>query len=268
MVPSSPVGRLDRLFVPPDIGGPRVRLGVLWFLLALAAVTSGRWWTAIIAAVVAALAGYQSMRCWIVAAVREDDGDAVPPDAQRRCLLAAAGCAAAPLAAGWGTGLAGVVLLVLAGVGGAGILRPGDDTVVPRSMALATIPAAIAAASIVLAVRLDLWAGVFLIVAVSLYDAGSFLLGADAAGRWEGPAAGMIGALAVTFTFATVQVGPLSTGGWWAVGVVVAGSCLLGQWVAAASLPHPRAWAPALRRLDAYIVGGPALVASLWAFGV
>ena len=58
----------------------------------------------------------------------------------------------------------------------------------PESMALATIPAAIAAASIVLAVRLDLWAGVFLIVAVSLYDAGSFLLGADAAGRWEGPA--------------------------------------------------------------------------------
>ena len=45
------------------------------------------------------------------------------------------------------------------------------------------LTAAIAASSVVIAVRVDLWAGLFLILAVSLFDAGSYLMGAEAAGH-------------------------------------------------------------------------------------
>ncbi|MEZ5311967.1 MAG: hypothetical protein R2735_15510 [Microthrixaceae bacterium] len=53
-----------RLLVEPDITGPRVRMGVLWFLLAMAAVTSGRMWISLLLGAVSALAGYQITKAW------------------------------------------------------------------------------------------------------------------------------------------------------------------------------------------------------------
>lgn len=249
--------------MPPDIGGPRVRVGVLWFLLLLAAVTAGRWWAAALCSLVAAAAGYQMARSWAITRAEAESDDGVAPIGAGRipALLAGLLAASGPLAAGYGTGLAGASLVVSATVAGVVSLF---SRVTGATVALASLPAAIAASSIVLALQVDLWVATFLVLAVSLYDAGSFLLGADAAGRWEGPVGGMVGTLAVTFTVATIQVPPLDRVEWWVLGALIAATAMLGQWVATWCMATPTASVPALRRLDAYLVAGPVVVGAAW----
>lgn len=285
--PPEPQGRFERLVVPPDIGGPRVRVGVLWFLLAMAAVTGGRWWTGLLVAGVAAAAAYQLARAWSGAessgaeSSGAESSAAEPPDTElaestefdedpSRSLpwvapAAAAGAAAVPLAASWATGASGAVLVVLAAV--IGTLGVAVDRRIAATLAISMLMPGIAAASIVWAIQIDLWAALFLVLAVSLYDAGNFALGAEASGRWEGPVGGVIGALAVTFTMATIKVPPLERPQWWIAGVVVAATCAAGQWLTSYFLPTPTAWAPAMRRLDAYLLSGPLLVLAMWLMG-
>jgi hypothetical protein len=263
--PPAPPGRFEQLVVPPDIGGPRVRLGFLWFFLALAAVTSGRWWTAALAAVVAAAAGYQTARAWAMAraAADADSSEPVPIGTGRvPALLAALLAAVVPLGAGYGTGTAGAALLLVAAVSGLLIVTVGRVT--GSTVAIAAVLPALGASSIVLALQVDLWAALFLVLAVSLFDAGNFLLGSDAAGRWEGPVGGVLGALAVTFTMSTIKVPPLDRAQWWVAGVLVAATCSVGQWMTSYLLPTPTTWVPAMRRLDAYVVAGPLFLAAVW----
>ncbi len=267
--PPAPPGRFEQLVVPPDTGGPRVRMGFLWFFLALAAVTSGRWWTAVLAAVVAAAAGYQTARCWALAraaAESAESADDVPSGTGRLpALLAALLAALVPLGAGYGTGAAGAAFVVVASV--AGLLSVTVGRATGATVAIAAVLPAAAASSIVLALQVDLWAALFLVLAVSLYDAGNFLLGSDATGRWEGPVGGVLGVLAVTFTMSTIKVPPLDRPQWWVAGLVVAATCSVGQWVTSYFLPTPTSWVPALRRLDAYVVAGPLFVATVWILG-
>jgi hypothetical protein len=270
----------------PDIAGPRVRVGVLWFLLALAAATSGRWWTAALWSLIAFAAGVQTVLAWhrpAVDAPVKDSSTAddaaqpaaraaarvtAPPGVIAAALLAGSGAAAVTGAAAYSTGLAGVLLTGLAAALGVALLAAGRArrrAVVPA--VVATLLPAIAASSVVLAVRVDLWAGLFLILAVSLYDAGAFLFGAEAAGRWEGPVGGLMGALAVTFTMSTVDVPPFDRVGSWIAGAAVAASCVLGQALVTGYLPARAPHVGALRRLDAYVLAGPVFVACAWALG-
>lgn len=260
--PAEPSG-LERLIVAPDIGGPRVRVGVLWFLLMLAAVTAGRWWAAVLCSFVAAAGGYQMARSWAIARAEAGSDDGVAPIGAGRipALLAGLLAASVPLAAGYGTGMAGASLIVAATVAGL-VSLAGRAT--GATVALASLPAGIAASSIVLALQVDLWVATFLVLAVSLYDAGSFLLGADAAGRWEGPLGGAVGVFAVTFTVATIQVPPLDRAEWWILGVLIAVTAMFGQWAATWCMAAPTASVPALRRLDAYLVAGPVVVGAAW----
>ena len=269
MVPE-PAGRFNRLLVAPFTEGPRVRMGALWFFLTLAASTSGRWWTAALWAVAAAVAAAQTVGAWQLEYLvdaggdTDDDAGAWTTSPWLRWIAAAA-AATVPLAAGYGTGLAGVVLGVLAAACAVGQLVGRSRGA--GAVTIAVLLSGIAAASVVIAVRIDLWAGLFLILAVSLFDAGSYLMGAEAAGRWEGPIAGMIGALAVTFTMATIDPPPFDRMSAWLTGALVAVGCVLGQWTASAFLPRTTAHAPALRRLDAYIVAGPVFVGCAWLLG-
>ena len=175
-------------------------------------------------------------------------------------MIAAACAGSIPLLAAYSTGSAGLglivvpVIVIFTHVLSGQRLRDATPTLIG-----AVVPA-IAAASVVFAVRIDLWAGLFLVAAVSVYDAGSFLLGAEAGSRWEGPVAGIIGALAVTFTMAAFHPSPFDGASAWIAGVVVALTCPLGQMLAGAFLPTPTARARGLRRLDAYLVAGPAFL--------
>jgi hypothetical protein len=253
-------------------------MGALWFFLALAAVTAGRWWTAALAALVAAVAGYQVTREWILAGV--DEAEAVDADAAgspertdraprvRRtpALVAALLAAGAPLAAGYGTGAAGLVLLGAAAT--AGLVRLAGGARAGSAVAIGAILPGIAAASIVLALQVDLWAALFLVLAVSFYDAGSFLMGSDAAKPWEGPVAGILGTLAVTFTMSTIKVPPMDRAQWWVAGVCLVLTCVPGQLVTGWFLPEPTSRVPAMRRLDAYVIAGPVYLGCLWALGI
>jgi hypothetical protein len=295
--PAPPSG-IRRLVVAPDITGPRIRMGALWFFLALAAVTAGRWWTAALAALVASVAGYQVTREWIQVDATEDgvepaagveptagvgteagpetDAEGLgrtdrEPRAPRRparspALVAALLAAGVPLAAGYGTGAAGLVLLGAAAT--AGLVRLAGGARAGSAVAIGAILPGIAAASIVLALQVELWAALFLVLAVSFYDAGSFLMGSEAAKRWEGPVAGILGTLAVTFTMSTIQVPPLDRAQWWIAGACLVLTCAPGQLVTGWFLPEPSSRVPAMRRLDAYVIAGPVYLGCLWALGI
>lgn len=263
----------------PDISGPRVRVGVLWFLLALAAATSGRWWTAALWSLVAFVAGAQTVVAWnrpegsAPASAEAAEGRAariaaVPTGAVASGLVAGLAAASVTVAAAYSTGLAGVLLIAVALSMGVAVLAAGRRrraSVVP--VAIGALLPAIAASSVVLAVRVDLWAGLFLILTVSLYDAGAYLFGAEAKGRWEGPVGGLFGALAVTFTMSTVDVPPFDRVGSWIAGVAVTASCILGQALVTGYLPAGAPHVGAMRRLDAYVLAGPVFMACAWAIG-
>ncbi|MFN7150293.1 MAG: hypothetical protein ACK4V6_12545, partial [Microthrixaceae bacterium] len=157
--PAPPPSGVRRLVVAPDITGPRIRMGALWFFLALAAVTAGRWWTAALAALVAAVAGYQVAREWIlaegaeaaeVAAAAEspERSDQDPPGrrspSRSPALVAALLAAGAPLAAGYGTGAAGLVLVGAAAT--AGLVRLAGGARAGSAVAIGAILPGIAAA--------------------------------------------------------------------------------------------------------------------------
>lgn len=256
-----------RLLVEPNINGPRVRLGVLWFLLAMAAITSGRTWTALLCSAVSAVAGYQLARLWGVHLEQvkrsKSAGRKPPAGAGPGVVLATVVAGCLPLLAGYGTSLTGAGFIVAPLVViGFHTLRGGNFSAAVPTLIGSLLPP-IAAVAIVLAVRFDLWAGLFLVVAVSLYDAGSFLHGAGASSRWEGPVAGAIGVLAVTFTMASFHPSPWTPTSVAIAGVLLALTCPLGQMVASRFLPQPENVARGLRRLDAYLVAGPVFYACI-----
>lgn len=256
--------RRPALLVSPDITGPRIRMGVLWFLLALAAITAGRLWTSVLCAVVAAISGSQIVRMW--GRPRERGQRRRPDPGSRRApgeahpsdrLIAAVGAGLLPLLAGYGTGAlgAGLILAPVLVVGLHAIRGSTFVTALPGLMGV--LAPGIAAAFIVLVVRLDLWAGLFLVMTVSMYDAGSFLHGAESPSRWEGPTAGIIGVFAVTFTMAVFHPTPFTPASVVVSGVLIAIACPFGQIVASRMLPSADAPARGLRRLDAYLIAAP-----------
>lgn len=274
---NAPRRGIARLAVRPSAEGPKVRLGILWFFLALAAVTAGRGPTAVLWGLLAALAARELLVLWWPIAVsvggapspRPADGAAsgVPGGLVLGAVVLAV---ATPAAAAFGTGLAGGVLLLVVLALGA-IIAAGAagvaDLTVPRASALAVavLLPAVPATAVVLVVGAHLWAGLFLVLAVSLYDAGCFVGGAESSSLLEGPVTGIVGVLAVTFTMSVFQAPPFDTASAALVGGLCALACPVGQWVASAFLPTPDAPCRSLRRLDTYIVSAPVFLAAAWA---
>jgi hypothetical protein len=268
---SRPPRRLDRLTVRPDISGPRVRVGILWFFVAMAAATAGRWPSGILWAVVAGVAAREVLAAWTGSSATGATGspgastaDGDPAATGAFGWVAACLAAAVPLAAAVGVGAAGAALVLVTLVAWALGALSGEDG--PNlALVVAVVLPAVAAGAVVVVVASQLWAGLFLILAVSMYDAGNFVSGAEASSRVEGPVTGILGVLAVTFTMATFQAPPFDTASAWIVGGLVAVACPVGQWVTSAFLPRADARAPALRRLDAYLVAAPIFLAGVWA---
>lgn len=242
---------------------------MLWFFVATAAATAGRWWTGLLWAVLAGAAAREVLSCWSAPGRGNDveptgSSRSSGPIAELAVAVVVALAAAVPLAAAAGVGTAGAVLTgaTLAAAAAALVGRgPGMAAVV------AVVLPAVAAASVVLVVADQLPAGLFLILAVSLYDAGDFVSGAESPGRWEGPVTGIVGVMAVTFTMATFQIPPFDTTTAWIVGGITAVACPIGQWVTSAFLPTATAPTRAMRRLDAYVLAAPLFLAAVWTVG-
>ena len=163
-----------------------------------------------------------------------------------------------------GTGLGILVCVGLAFAGAAGDSRSPNPRIADIGWTLqcALAPGA-AAAAVVLLSRLDQGSAIGLLLLVSAYETGDYLIGSGSSHPFEGPGAGAAGIVVITFILSTLPISALSFGQAWAFGGLVALLAPAGQLVASALLPSAATPASALRRLDSLL-----LVAPLWAWGV
>jgi len=248
--------RLRRRYaVPYDIEGPHVRLGMLWFVAAAVALAAGPLVTALLYGGAAAIAGAQTARAWRRRQARPNE------------LVAAGIAGAMGLGACLGAGGAGLGLL--AGVGVAVVVAVGDAGSPHRTLADAglTIQCALfpglAAMSMVLLARLDQGSAIALLLLVSAYETGDYIVGSGSRNPYEGPAAGLSAIVVVTFIVSTLPISTLSFGEAWLFGGAVAVLAPAGQLLASALLPAAAAPASSLRRLDSLLLTAP-----LWCWGI
>lgn len=189
---------VDRLAYRPKPDGPHARLGVVWFVVAIAACLLGYLAVAVLFASVAVVATLQLRRVW-----------------------ASRG-------------------------------RRGPFTFVRCALLPATT-----AVSVALLAYVDMGAMVILLLLVSAYEIGDYLMGAEADGVLEGPVAGMAAVLVTTFAVSVLQLGPFEARAAWVFGALVAVLAPFGAILASAIAPSSDAAGTALRRLDAWIVVTP-----------
>jgi hypothetical protein len=239
-----------------EVQGPRVRLGILWFLLLLGALVYGTPALAVVYGVAATLAAYQLSRAWL------DQGAYPNP------LVATVGAASIPAAAVMGPAAAGVAILgttVLALFGATATERSRESFLGAAGTTVrCSVFIGLAAASPVLAYEVHPGAGALLLFFVCGYETGDYLVGSGSANSLEGPIAGAA-AIAV-FAFATWvanlppfdrPVVPLLAG----IAILL---CPIGQIAGSALLPRADTPASAVRRLDSLLVLGPVWLAVVW----
>ena len=224
--------RIDRkrLAVVYDIDGPRVRLGVAWFVAALAATLLSPFTAAVAFAVAAGFAGRQIVRAWGSVSWQAD---------------VAAGIAAVPVLAAAVAGVPGAVGAAVLGVAVAigaasapdgGRFAGGAGRVAAAGIMMLALVPALGAACVVLVRADSVIAAVVLVVVASAYELGDYIVGSGASNPIEGPLAGITTATLVALPLALVLVEPFDTGGV-ALLVFVAAACPLGQILASAALP-------------------------------
>jgi hypothetical protein len=252
--------RIDRkrLAVVYDIDGPRVRLGVAWFVGAMVATAISPVTTAVVLGVGAGLAGRQIAQAWGARSWQPE---------------VAAGIAALPVLAAL-LGTPGVVvaaalgLVVAVGVAFApdGARFPGGagKTATVGILAAALVPA-VGAACVVLVRAHSIVAALVLIGIASAYEMADFIVGSGAGNPIEGPLAGVTTATLLALPLSIVLVEPYNTVGI-SLLVFTAVACPVGQLLASAVLPGAGAHAPALRRIDTLLLLAPVWAAAAGAF--
>jgi hypothetical protein len=251
---------VERYGVVPDLRGPRIRLGVAWGVVLAIAAFAGGWPLALLLAPTVALAALQCTTRW-----REAGEPTNPP-------LAAGGAALMVLASAVNNTVFGLVSILYAAVAvafPAGFEgRPSTDVLASARTSWATLGSGwfvgLAAGAVVQVGRVDAVALFFLLAGVSTYDAGDFLCSEGARNRWVGPLAGMAGIGVVTAAMYFAEPAPFSRGETVAIGLMLAVLCPLGQFTGSWLLPRARAHAPALRRLDSWLLAAPAFAAAAW----
>jgi hypothetical protein len=242
-----------RLAPEYNVDGPRIRLGIAWFAVALPAVLMSTMTTAVLYAVVAGFAARQTVTAW--------------KGQQWQADTAAAVAALPVLAAVMGQSPAFVVLVLGAAVAvfvgfnapSAGLSGSVGRVASGGIMLQSTMPVALAGASMVIVRRELIAAGIILFVLASVYEMGDFLIGSGSSNAVEGPLAGGAALVVTGFPLALLLIEPFDVLGVGMLGVFAV-CCPVGQWIASAILPAPGANAPALRRMDTLL-----LLAPLWA---
>lgn len=248
--------RLRRRYaVVYDIDGPRVRLGIVWFIVALAALVVGPLATAVVYGLAAAVAAAQCAQAWRRRRERPNQ------------VVAAAMAGGTAIGACLGAGGAGV--LILAGTALSLVAAAGDGRSRNRPVADAgwtiqcALPAGVAAMSMVLLARLDQGSAIALLLLVSAYETGDYLIGSGSRNPYEGPLAGIAAIVVITFIVSTLSISAFDVTEAWAAGAAVAVMAPIGQLVASALLPAAGAPASALRRLDSLLLAAPAWCAAV-----
>lgn len=228
------------LTVVYDIDGPRVRLGIAWFVVAMAGLAIGTIGATVVYGTAAAVAAAQTARAWRRS---RRGGRPIEP-------VAAAVAAALAVGAAVSTAMLGLVLLgavavcLVVGGSGAGV----------RTFQCGVWPGA-AAAGMVVSHRFEPWAAIALVLIASAYEIGDYIVGSGARNVLEGPIAGATAALVVGSSAGIVAFGVPDCVVLAAVGAAL---CPLGQLAASLVLPSNKAPASGLRRLDSLLLLGPA----------
>jgi hypothetical protein len=211
--------------------------------------------TALVYGIAAAVAAAQTARCWRKRRAR-------PSDAIAAGLAGLMGAGALLGAGGAGIGLvAGVIMAIVVAVGDA---RSPNPAIVDAGWTIqCALPPGLVAMSMVLLARLDQGSAIALLLLVSGYETGDFLVGSGARNPYEGPAAGASAIVVITFIVSTLPISALDFGEAWLFGGLVVLLAPLGQLFASALLPSAKSPASSLRRLDSLL-----LVAPAWCFGV
>jgi hypothetical protein len=240
-----------RLAVVYDIEPPHVRLGLAWFLLVVVAMALGG--TLALAAVyggASALGAYQCARCW-----RRRKPNRPDP------VVAAAIGGVLPLAAAISTAVLGIAVL---GAVVVALVRASAESTPLLATAGRTLQCSLwvggAAAGVVAAHRFESWAAIGLVLVVSAYETGDYIVGSGSRNVIEGPVAGIAAALVVQFAVSAAGFAPFEIGNALGFALLAAVLCPAGQVVASLVLPAAAAPAPAVRRLDSLI-----LLAPVWA---
>ncbi len=220
----------------------------------------GRWAVMALWAAAAAAAAWQMSTAW----VQSDRAFNLPPWTPH---LAAGGAVVLCASAGVGTSLAGLALIVVPILVVGVVMVSGRKPAAAGAAVIGMVLASIPALSVILIARYETWAAIFLVVAVSFYDAGYFIGAAESSSRLEGPVTGAIGLLAVTFAASAFEAAPFDRATAWVAGVMILLACPLGQMLTAVELPRLDSEVPAMKRLDAYLVAAPLMLAAVWAMG-
>jgi molybdopterin converting factor small subunit len=238
--------------------GPRIRLGLLWFVVLLAAVALGSWPLAVVLGLVAGAAGLQTAAAW-----RRVGGHA-------NRAVAGVTALALPLAAAVGTaslGLAAVVAALATVVAAVGSRRDRSRVWANAGLTLRCgYPVGLAAGALVVIRHLQIGAAVSLVLLVCAYDIGDFLVGTEAGTPLEGPVSGIVAALVTAFALGVFEVPPFVLNSALVFGGLAAAVFPLGQFAATELLPAADARAPALRRLDSLLLAAPLWTAALWRY--
>ena len=246
----------NRYRIHYDIDGPRVRLGLAWFVGAMVAFAVGIVGVVVYFSLAFAAAASHALRTW------RARGHDVDP---RLALVATALVVAAAGLGPQGLGI-GIILLAVAAVAAAGAGSSGAENAMGRAgIALQTmLPTALAGGCVVLLADREVWAAISLVLLASAYETGDFLIGSGAANAVEGPVAGSVAVLVTALVVAALGFPPFDgVAQALAFGIAVAPLAFGGQILASAILPHSRAFAPALRRVDSLLLAAP-----LWYLGV
>lgn len=240
----------NRYRIHYDIDGPRVRLGMLWFVGAMAAFAAGPLGVTLYFGVAFAAAASHTLRTW------RARGMAVEPMVALVTTAFVVVCAliAPPI---MGIGMLALVVATVAvaarDVGldvGAVLSRAGV-------MLQASLPTAVAGGCLVLLADLEVWAAIALVFLVSAYETGDYLVGSGSANAAEGPIAGAAAVLVMSLAVAALGIPPFGVGQAMTFGLAVAPLAFAGQLLASVMLPHSRAFAPALRRVDSLLLAAP-----------
>jgi hypothetical protein len=248
---------VERIVSGYDLDGPRVRLGVAWFALAVLCAWLGMVAVAVLFGLVAAVAALQTTAAWRKAGFRTNQ------------LLAGIGALLVALAATLGIAFSGLVMILfVAAAVVAAYVQPGRVPPLPRAAITlrAGFVVGLAAASAVFIDRTDGAALMVLVVLVSGYEVGDFLVGTGASNPVEGPVAGIAAVIVLTFAVSVFELPPFESGSAWVFGGLVAVLAPLGRFAAPVLLPAPDARVPALRRLDSYLLVTPVWAWMLWGY--
>ncbi|HXH58835.1 MoaD/ThiS family protein [Iamia sp.] len=255
-----------RYAVVYDTSGWKVSLGLVWFAAVLGSLVLGWAPLTLLYAVAAGWAAIETATRWCEAGTDAD----VRVAALGAGAIGAAGASGARYVGGAilltvlaVVAVAAVGIAVRAGARGAG--ARDQILAVAGSTAHSAVPFGLAAACVVLTRDLEIGAAVVLILFVSVYEAGDFLIGSGSSNSIEGPLSGIVAIAVTALVVAALAIPPFDGTAVFAFAALAAVACPLGQLAGSALLPAADAHAPAARRLDSLLLLAPLWV---WAAGI